>query len=360
MKKYKEENVLESARQRISFLFDKFDKIQVSISGGKDSTVLWHLCLSEAIKRNKKIDVFFLDQEAEYFNTIEIVKEQMNHDLINPLWYQVPLYMTNATSQNDYFLYAWGEDEKWMREKNPIAIKKINEDYPKRFYGFFNYLEKKQQGTANLIGLRAEESLTRFRAVTKKECLKGIKWGTIVSNERSVFKFYPIYDWTVYDIWKYMNDYNVNYNKIYDMMFKSNYTIYGKMRVSNLIHEMSYKCLVDLPKFEPETYNKLCERISGIATASRYAMEKSIFSNKELPKHYKNWIEFRDFLLNNISENSQKEKFIKRFEKQDKTEKTYQKQVGQLLINDFENNRPISGNSEKKKDFLNKFINQIL
>lgn len=360
MKKYTDTDVLTSARKRVSYLFDNYEKIQISISGGKDSTVLWHLCLSEAIKRNRKINVFFLDQEAEYYNTIEVIKQQMNHDLINPLWYQVPIYMTNATSSSDYFLYAWGENENWIREKNPLSIKSIEEKYPQRFYDFFGYLEKKQENTANLVGLRAEESLTRFRAVTKKECINKIKWGTVVSKEKNVYKFYPIYDWTVYDVWKYINDYSVEYNKIYDMMFRNNYTIYNKMRVSNLIHEMSYKCLIDLPKFEPETYDKLCKRVSGVATASRYAMEKTFFSNKELPTHYKSWLEFRNFLTENIINKYQKVKFLNRFEKQPKSEKTYQKQVGQLLINDYENNRPITENSEKKKDFLNKFINEIL
>ena len=49
------ETVLEAARNRMSFLFDNFEEINVSVSSGKDSTVLYHLALSEAIKRNRKI-----------------------------------------------------------------------------------------------------------------------------------------------------------------------------------------------------------------------------------------------------------------------------------------------------------------
>ena len=122
-------------------------------------------------------------------------------------------------------------------------------------------------------------------------------------------------------------------------MFMANYTIYNRMRVSNLIHEKSFKCLIDLPKFEAETYNKLCKRIGGIATASRYASEKLIFNNKTLPRHYKKWKDFRDFLLENIPEEQHKLKFGSRFEKQEQNERMYQAQVGQLLINDFENSR---------------------
>lgn len=348
MKIYRDENVLIAARKRMEILFDNFEDIHVSISSGKDSTVMYYLALQEAIKRNRKIYVFFLDQEAEYENTIKIIEQAMTHENVIPLWYQVPIYMTNSTSYDDYFLYAWGDNEKWMREKNKIAIQKIDEDYPKRFYEFFPWYEQKNKNAAYLVGLRAEEGIIRYRAVTKTKGWNGYRWSTISNG---VNKFYPIYDWTVYDVWKFIYDYNLPYNKIYDYMFIDNYSIYSKMRVSNLIHEKSYKCVIDLPRYEPETYNKLCKRISGIATASRYASEKLVFNNKVLPKHYKDWKEFRDFLINSIKNDEQKNKFITRFNKQDDDERTYKAQVGQLLIHDFENNR--SFNTTKKKQEKN-------
>lgn len=142
--------------------------------------------------------------------------------------------------------------------------------------------------------------------------------------------------------------YDVKYNKIYDLMFMSGYGIYKKMRISNLIHEKSFKCLVDLPRYEPETYDRLCERIGGISSASRYAAEKLVFNNKTLPKHYGSWKDFRDFLLVNIPTQEHREKFIKRFSNQPPTEKIYQAQVGQLLINDYENSTPFDTKRDEK------------
>ncbi len=338
MKNYNiNKSVLEAARERISLLFDNFETINVSISSGKDSTVLYYLALQEAIKRNRKIVAFFQDQEAEYEASINLMRILMKHPNVIPAWYQVPLYMTNATSYTEYFLYAWGEGEQWMREKEPNSIQKIEGNYPKRFYQFFDWYEMQNRDAAFLVGLRADESLTRFRAVTKHPGWHGLKWST--DSSKGINKFYPIYDWTVYDVWKFIYDFSLPYNKIYDLMFMANYTIYNRMRVSNLIHEKSFKCLIDLPKFEAETYNKLCKRIGGIATASRYASEKLIFNNKTLPRHYKKWKDFRDFLLENIPEEQHKLKFGSRFEKQEQNERMYQAQVGQLLINDFENSR---------------------
>jgi predicted phosphoadenosine phosphosulfate sulfurtransferase len=348
MKLYRNESVLEASRERISMLFDNFETINVSVSSGKDSTVLYHLCLQEAIRRNRKITAFFQDQEAEYENSIVVIRKMMNHPNVIPAWYQVPIFMTNATSYSEYFLYAWGPGEKWMREKDPIAIHRIEGEYPQRFYDFFEWYENKNPDAAYLVGLRADESITRYRAVTKHGGWNDIKWGTLSGN---IKKFYPIYDWTIYDIWKYIYDHDIKYNKIYDLMFLDGYGIYKKMRVSNLIHEKSFKCLVDLPRFEPDTYNKLCERIGGIATASRYAAEKLVFDNKTLPKHYSSWKTFRDFLLESLPEEAHRQAFTKRFEKQPKTEKSYQAQVGQLLINDYENNCPVD---TKKAERLRK------
>jgi predicted phosphoadenosine phosphosulfate sulfurtransferase len=350
-------SVLDAARDRISWIFDEFEEVQVSISGGKDSTVLLALALQEAEKRNRVIEVFFLDQEAEYQATIELIRVQMQHPLIKPLWYQVPIYMTNATSTNDVFLYAWGDSQKWMRDKEPNAIQSISEEYPKRFYEIFPWLEKRNPNKAYLIGLRAEESITRYRATTKFPGYKGCRWSTTTSDGAN--RFYPIYDWPWNSIWKFIYDYNLPYNKLYDLMFWQNYSVY-KMRVSNLIHEKSYKCLIDLPRFEPETYDKLCSRISGISTASRYASEKLMFSNKQLPKHYQTWKEFRDFLLINIPNEEIKQTFIKRYAKQLDNERSYKAQVGQLLIMDYENSKSIDTKYEQRTEEMKAKWMQLL
>jgi predicted phosphoadenosine phosphosulfate sulfurtransferase len=338
-------NVLEASRERISFIFDEFEEIQVSISGGKDSTVMLHLALQEAEKRGRKIEVFFLDQEAEYDNTIKLIREQMQHPLIIPKWYQVPVYMTNSTSYKNYFLYAWGEGEKWMREKENNSIHQIDGDYPKRFYQIFDWLEAKNTNKAYLVGLKAVEHVQRYRAVVRNPGYQDKLWST--KSKSGAIKFYPIYDWGHNSVWRFIYDYNLPYNKLYDLMFWSNYSVY-KMRVSNLIHEKSYHCLQDLPKFEPETFDRLCERISGIDTASRYASEKLVFSNKKLPKHYKCWKEFRDFLLENIPSTEHREKFRQRYSKQEKNEYTFKAQVGQLLINDFENSKAFDTKKSEK------------
>jgi len=338
-------NVLDAARERVALIFDNFEDICVSISAGKDSTCLYYLFLQEAVKRGRKIRAFFQDQEAEYQSSIDLIKVMMVHPQVIPQWYQVPIYLTNATSYSECFLYAWGEGEKWIREKDPMAVHSIDGEYPKRFYEFFKWHERRAPDAAYIVGLRADEGVTRYRAVTKFPGWRGLKWSTVTDG---VSKFYPLYDWTIYDVWKFLYEYHLPYNRIYDLMYMNGYSLYSKMRVSNLIHEKAYKCLVDLPKYEPDTYEALCRRIGGIATASRYAAERQMFTAKRLPSHYGSWREFRDFLLGAIPDEGQRETFKERFGKQAEDERTYRGQVGQLLINDYENSKPIDTKRDER------------
>jgi predicted phosphoadenosine phosphosulfate sulfurtransferase len=118
--------VLDAARERIAFVFDAYESIIVSISGGKDSTVLAHLTLVEAHRRGRRIGLFFLDEEAMYQSTIEQVEYLMGLYLENtiPLWLQVPFNLTNATSFVESQLQCWepGSHKIWMRPKRAGSI----------------------------------------------------------------------------------------------------------------------------------------------------------------------------------------------------------------------------------------------
>jgi predicted phosphoadenosine phosphosulfate sulfurtransferase len=64
IKEYQDYNVLVAARQRVKNVFDDFEKIYISFSGGKDSTVMMHLVMEEAIKRCRTVGVLIIDLEA--------------------------------------------------------------------------------------------------------------------------------------------------------------------------------------------------------------------------------------------------------------------------------------------------------
>ncbi len=292
------EDVLTAVRKRISLLFDMYDNISLSFSGGKDSTALFHLVNAEAIKRNRKFILYFQDQEAEYQGTIDLVEWAMSQPNVIPMWYQVPIFMTNAASQQQLFLWAWGEGEKWVREKHPLAIHKIDKKYPKRFHKFNLWvgqnLRKLEGSCVSIVGLRAEESPDRRFVMFGED--SELFW---LRRKNEPHKAYPIIDWRYTDVWKYLIENNLKYNKIYDKM----YMLGGDLRtfrVSNLVHEKAFRCLTDLQELEPETYDKLEERLQGVHTAAIYGKENLVYSIKELPENFKTWKEYKDFLLSSI------------------------------------------------------------
>jgi predicted phosphoadenosine phosphosulfate sulfurtransferase len=138
-------------------------------------------------------------------------------------------------------------------------------------------------------------------------------------------------------------------------MFKNNHGYYNTMRVSNLIHEKSFTSLVDLQELEPDTYNKVIKRIQGSHCASIYANEKFLY-NPELPNSFSSWIDYRDYLLNTLDTTEDKKNKIKnRFKQTDSVNKIKQ-QIKQILINDWENNIPVT-KEKSKEDIFRKWRN---
>lgn len=73
----KPKNVYELTQERLRVIFNEFDNIYVSFSGGKDSSVLLNLCI-DYIRRNnlkRKIGVFHMDYEIQYKMTIDFVDQ---------------------------------------------------------------------------------------------------------------------------------------------------------------------------------------------------------------------------------------------------------------------------------------------
>lgn len=92
---YKETNVFDEALNRIRMLYDYHDDVIVSMSGGKDSTVLFRLALMVAKERNRlPLKILWLDQEAEWQATVDYMDSIMRLPEVKPYWFQIPFDFT--------------------------------------------------------------------------------------------------------------------------------------------------------------------------------------------------------------------------------------------------------------------------
>ena len=365
---YTHKNVLTAAQERIAAIFDDYERISVSISGGKDSTVLAHLVGAEAVRRNRKFELFFLDEEVDYAHTIEQVKYlmfEMYPANAVPVWYQIPFHLTNATALTEGQLIAWepGKHKIWMRSRDKRAVQHWPYDESKlkvankvKGFGFYDVLrnyEANQQNTCFLAGVRAVESMHRWRAVSKNPGHKNWFWST--KGERGNITAYPLYDWNFSDVWRYIHNNAVPYNRIYDWMWKKGMAL-NEIRVSSLIHEKSFKAICELPEFEPNTYNRLVRRIKGIATANLYGKSREMMRCQKLPKAYHSWQEYRDFLLDTYPDQNKQLIFKHRFAKHLANEYVARQQCRQLMLNDYENNLPVNNKPDPREATIKKWM----
>jgi predicted phosphoadenosine phosphosulfate sulfurtransferase len=328
MKVYKSKNVYDEALDRIRLLYDEFPLVMVSLSGGKDSTVILELTKIVARERNAlPVKVMWLDQECEFEATVDYVKTVMYDPEIEPMWYQIPFKLLNATSATESWLNVWGEGEEWVRDKDPISIKE-NIFGTDRFVKLMEAIVDKtfDHPVAVLTGVRTEESPARFMGATGDVTYKWITWGNTINKKKGVYNFHPIYDWTYIDVWKAIYDHKWNYNRHYDELFRYG-TPVRKMRVSNYHHETAVHSLFLLQEVEPQTYEKATQRISGIDTAGK--LGKADWFVYELPFMFSTWPEYRDYLLANLVQDEEvKTNFAKNFES---VERRYSRSVGEDL-----------------------------
>lgn len=198
-------NVLDASIERISWVFDNFPRIYVSFSGGKDSTVMLHLVMDEAIKRGKKVGVLFIDLEGQYKLTIDHIHEcyDIYSDWIEPYWVALPIHLRNAVSEFQSHWICWDPDcrENWIREPPGISITDQNY-FPffhkgmefEEFIADFGKWYSGEEKTACFVGIRTRESLNRWRTISSiKKSKMDDKCYTTKCNPY-FYNIFPIYD----------------------------------------------------------------------------------------------------------------------------------------------------------------------
>lgn len=325
LKRYSSKTVLEAARERIAYSFDSFERLYVSFSGGKDSSVMLHLVMEEAIKRNRTVGVLIVDLEAQYSATIQHLEDMVTlyADHIDLHWVCLPIVLRNAVTNYEPRWMCWEPEKRdiWVR------------DFPKQgisdpmFYPFFQpgmefeefvplfglwYAQGKSCG--GFVGIRADESLNRFRtiAVWDKAMHGGKRYTTLIGEQ--LFNVYPIYDWRTEDIWRYHGKHPEKpHNRVYDLMHKAGVPI-SQQRLCQPYGDDQRKGLWLYHILEPHTWFKLIARVNGANTGALYVQDSgNIMGYQKINKpDGHTWKSFVNLLLKSLPKPT-REHYIKRF-----------------------------------------------
>jgi predicted phosphoadenosine phosphosulfate sulfurtransferase len=318
VKRYLKTTVLEESRNRIAKTFDEVERVYIAFSGGKDSSVMFHLVMEEAIKRNARVGVMYIDMEAQYADTIKHTLEmfELYKNNIDPHWICVPMRLRNALTNYEPQWIAWDptREADWIRPKPEFA--KGVKDYDfimddmadgvefEEFIVMFGRWYGQGKKTAGFIGIRAQESLHRYCAIATWEkrdlMLQGWRWTTnIVEN---VYNVYPIYDWLTEDIWRFHAAHpDKPHNHIYDKMQMAGVPL-SDQRLCQPFGDDQRKGLWLYHILEPETWFRLVARVNGANSGALYINETGNINGYDkvtLPPGH-TWESFTNMLLKTL------------------------------------------------------------
>ena len=317
IREYEDQDVYEALQQRLEYLFEEFDNIYISFSGGKDSGLLLNLTLDFQKKfyPEKKVGVFHQDFEAQYTVTTEYIErtfERLKGEA-ELYWVCLPMATRTALSSYEMFWYPWDDTKKeaWVREmpehdyvinlkNNPMTTYRYRmhqEDLAKQF-GRWYRISHENKKTVCLLGMRADESLQRYSGfVNKKYGYKGECW--ISRQFKNMWCASPLYDWSLEDVWHANYLFEYDYNRLYDLYHMAGLKV-SQMRVASPFNDYSRDSLNLYRVLDPEIWAKLVGRVQGANFACIYARSKAMgYRSITLPEGH-TWESYTRFLLDTL------------------------------------------------------------
>ena len=310
-------NVYEAFLERMRLIFEEFDNIFVSFSGGKDSGLLLEMVLDFRRKYypQKTVGVFHQDFEAQYSCTTEYVEKIFRRikNEVEPYWVCLPMATRTALSSYQMFWYPWDDTKEncWCRpmpshpfvislKNNPMTTyryKMHQEDLAKQF-GRWYKISHGNKKTVCLLGMRASESLQRYSGfLNKKYGYNGECW--ITKQFKDVYAASPLYDWSHTDVWHAYAKFGYEYNRLYDLYYMAGLKL-EQMRVASPFNDYAKDSLNLYRILDPDMWTKLVGRVRGANFGAIYGKTKALgYRNLSLPEGH-TWESYTKFLLDTL------------------------------------------------------------
>jgi predicted phosphoadenosine phosphosulfate sulfurtransferase len=266
---------VEAARQRIRHVYDTFDTVCVQFSGGKDSTAV--LLLAKEVHEERglgPVRVIFRDEEMVSPATVRYVEKVRSYDWVDMEWYCLPYPSEIWILGRRITTLLWSqqrfEQDRWVRDMPPWAINAthfgLTHSVSLPEQTDYYTMQGKRGNVAFLTGVRASESMVRYRSVVQKLHENYIT--TPYKLKKAIpLKFAKvIYDWNTDDVFKFIiEEHGAEYCEYYDYA-----TLTGSnTRVGIPLHSIAIRRIGDVVATEPEFYDRLWECFPYIESQRR-------------------------------------------------------------------------------------------
>ena len=314
-------NVYEQTQVRLEKIFNAFDNVYVSFSGGKDSSALLYMCIEYVRKHcpGRKLGVFHMDYEVQYSATVRFVDEVLasNRDILDVYRVCVPFKVPTCTSMHQRYWRPWDEEMKegWVREMPEGAY--TYKDFPffsKRMWdydfqhSFARWLHERKgaKRTCCLVGIRTQESLHRWRTVNHRDSFRFHGWKWTRRLDPGVYNAYPIYDWLTTDVWIANGKFHWPYNHLYDLYYQAGVPL-EKQRVASPFLSEARSSLSLYRVIDPDMWGRMVNRVNGVNFTAIYATTSAVGWRQQvtLPKGY-TWEKYMRFLLDTLPESTRR------------------------------------------------------
>lgn len=356
---------VEAARSRIRHVYDQFDTVAVQYSGGKDSTAVLYLAKEVHEERGLgPVKVIFRDEEMVSPAVISHIERVRNYDWVDMEIYALPVGQEVWIMGRREYVLLWSPERaaqgRLIREmpEGAITAQHFGEDPNKSMPQMVDYytLQGKEGRVAFLMGVRANESMIRYRTVTQKinENYINRPYGLPKSVPLRFAKI--IYDWTSDDVFKFITEeHNAEYCAYYDYAAMSG----ANTRVGIPLHSVAARRINDVVYTEPEFYDALYSAFPDIEAQRR--LWKDFDIEKLISMYAKaRWAGVRQCIEDNMLTPGIKrtaKAFVAAYKKKhalDKFSYPIDHLIRTLLLNEFHSTAPSPVGPKTKADRMRK------